>query len=130
MIGAIIISHGELSDAVLKVLFQIAGEQVDIIAVSNAGRDLRQMEEDLRDALGRLKDCREVIFFSDLEGGSCSLICKRLLKERENLALITGYNLTMLIEFAFHRSRPLEEVLSFIEKKGQGGIKVFRHPGK
>jgi mannose/fructose-specific phosphotransferase system component IIA len=88
------------------------------------------MEKDLRDALNRLEGCGEVIFFSDLHGGSCSLICKRLLAEYENLTLITGYNLPMLIEFAFHRSRPLEEALSIIAKKGQSGIKVFRHPGK
>ncbi len=130
MIGAVIISHGELSRAVLEALFQIAGKQDDILAVSNTGRDLRQMEKDLRDALGRLKGCSEVIFFSDLHGGSCSLICRRLLAEHENLALITGYNLPMLIEFAFHRSRSLGEALSIIEKKGQRDIKVFRHPGK
>jgi mannose/fructose-specific phosphotransferase system component IIA len=127
MIGAVIISHGNLSEAVLEVLFQIAGEQEDIIAISNTGRDLKQMEEDLQNALGRLKDCDEVIFFSDLRGGSCSLICERLLKENRNLALMTGYNLPVLIEFIFYRSKPLNELLSILEKKGQGGITSFRY---
>lgn len=128
MIGAIIISHGDLSDAVLDALYQIAGDHRDILAVSNSGRDLRQMEIDLLDAIDRLKNCDEVIFFSDLKGGSCSLICSRLIKENGNLAMVTGYNLPMLIEFAFNRSKPLFELLSILEKKGQDGIRVYRRP--
>ncbi len=127
MIGAVIISHGSLSDAVLEVVHRIAGRQENILPLSNTGKDLRQMESDLREALERLSECQEVIFFSDLNGGSCSLICKRLLRENENLAMIAGYNLSMLIEFALYRSRPLAEILPLLEAKGQRGITVFRH---
>jgi mannose/fructose-specific phosphotransferase system component IIA len=80
MIGAVIISHGDLSNAFLKALFQIAGEQPSILAVSNSGRDLKQMEQDLVAALTRLEDCSHVVLFTDLSGGSCSLICQRLQK--------------------------------------------------
>jgi mannose/fructose-specific phosphotransferase system component IIA len=127
MIGAVIISHGDLSDAVLDALYQIAGDHKDILAVSNTGRDLKQMELDLLDAVDRLKNCDEVIFFSDLQGGSCSLMCKRLIKENGKLAMVTGYNLPMLIEFAFNRTKPLHELLLILEKKGQSGIRVYRH---
>ncbi|OGF97635.1 MAG: hypothetical protein A2Z06_01100 [Candidatus Glassbacteria bacterium RBG_16_58_8] len=126
MIGAVIVSHGVLANAALEVLSQISGEQKGIVAISNTGRDLRQMEEDLREAIDRLKGHDGVIVFSDLHGGSYSLICKRLLREREGLVLMTGYNLPLLIEFTFYRNRPLGELVPILEEKAKKGIKVFR----
>jgi PTS system N-acetylgalactosamine-specific IIA component len=126
MIGAVIISHGMLSDAAREVLFRISGQHTDIIAVSNSGRDLDQMERDLVAALERLKDCDSVIFFSDLHGGSCSLICQKLMRTQRNLVLMTGYNLPMLIEFAFNRHRRLQEVVPILEEKAKKGIMVVQ----
>lgn len=126
MTGAVIISHGGLSEAFLKALYQIAGEQVYILAVSNSGRDLRQMEKDLLEALGRLEPCEDVILFTDLQGGSCSLTCRGLMERNEHLAVVTGFNMPMLIEFIFYRDRPFVELLSILERKGTEGIRVFR----
>ncbi len=125
MIGAVVVSHGRLSDAVLDALYMIAGEQEKMLAVSNMGRDLKQLENDLREMRKQLEGCREVIFFADLRGGSCSIICKKLLKEYESTALITGYNLPMLIEFTFYRDRPLRQVLRILEDKGKREIEIF-----
>jgi mannose/fructose-specific phosphotransferase system component IIA len=125
MIGAVIVSHGKISDAVLDALYLIAGEQEKIVAVSNMGRDLKQLEDDLYSVRKKLEGCKEVIFFTDLRGGSCSIICKKLLKQYKNCALITGYNLPMLIEFTFYRERPLEEVLQILETKGKREIRIY-----
>jgi mannose/fructose-specific phosphotransferase system component IIA len=83
------------------------------------------MEADLVEALDRLSACRDVILFSDLQGGSCSLICRSLLQKNEHLAVVTGFNLPMLIEFIFYRDRPFVELLSILKRKGKDGIRVF-----
>jgi PTS system mannose-specific IIA component/PTS system mannose-specific IIB component len=127
MIGAVIISHGKISDAVLDALYLIAGEQEKIVAVSNMGRDLKQLEDDLHSARKKLEGCKEIIFFADLQGGSCSIICRKLLRQYKNYALITGYNLPMLIEFTFYRERPLEEVLRILETKGKREINIYSY---
>ncbi|MFQ6103136.1 MAG: PTS sugar transporter subunit IIA [Candidatus Glassbacteria bacterium] len=130
MVGAILVSHENLSQSIVEALEKITGESRDIIPISSKGISPRQLEEEIISAIGALKNNEGIILFTDLYGGSCSHICHRVQRENPDVIIITGVNLPLLIDFVFQRSKPAREIVDRLVQKGRAGIKLHIQDGE
>jgi mannose/fructose-specific phosphotransferase system component IIA len=101
----LVVAHGRLATALIGAAEDITGVQGALIAVSNADCDRARLEERVRGAVGD----RPTIVFVDLPTGSCFFAVMHGLGTLPNVRLVTGVNLTMLVDFVFHRQSTLEE---------------------
>ena len=84
MIRGIIIGHGEFAEAMLKTAEQIVGEQPEVEIISNRGMSCDSMITTI-DGILQKGDIDRTIVFLDLPGGSCTISCYNLLKDKKDL---------------------------------------------
>jgi mannose/fructose/sorbose-specific phosphotransferase system IIA component len=118
MIGIILITHGELSDELLKTSKLIMGEQTNVHAVSfTAKESLETLKQKTSEAIEQYKDSGCLIL-TDIMGGSATNVCVDLLK-KEKIQIVTGVNLPMLLEAIGYRdSSNLEELAKKVQESG------------
>ena len=122
MIRGIIIGHGEFAEAMLKTAEQIVGEQPEVEIISNRGMSCDSMITTI-DGILQKGDIDRTIVFLDLPGGSCTISCYNLLKDKKDLHIISGVNLPMLIEFFMLREKySADELVTILLEKGKANI--------
>jgi mannose/fructose-specific phosphotransferase system component IIA len=106
----IIASHGSLGKAALECARLIFGplEPAVALGLEPSGR-LEEIEKGIDEARLEYGADRPVILLVDLFGGSCSNVAAKVLKRTSDagaaIRVIAGFNLAMLIEFAFSREK-------------------------
>jgi mannose/fructose-specific phosphotransferase system component IIA len=95
----IIVSHAAVAEALVAAVTAITGIDGALTAVSNEGCGTEALAERLRDAVGD----GPAVLFVDLPGGSCMTSSTRYAKQHAHIAVVTGVNLAMLLDFVFHR---------------------------
>lgn len=95
----VIVSHSAVAEALVAAVNSITGIADALVAVSNEGCDHAALAERLSEAVGT----RPAVLFIDLPGGSCLTGAARFAHGQPNLAVVTGVNLAMLLDFVFHR---------------------------
>lgn len=105
LLVGVIVAHTEVAEALLAAVRAIAGEDHGLLAVSNRGTDRASLTRALDAAVG----ARHAVIFTDMAGGSCAHTAVALAHGRGDVKVVTGVNLAMLVDFAFHRGLPLEE---------------------
>jgi PTS system N-acetylgalactosamine-specific IIA component len=75
----------------------ITGRGDRFIPVSNAGLGNVEIEQRLREVLA---SSGAQVVFTDLPAGSCNFAAARLLRERDDLVVVSGVNLPALLHFA------------------------------
>jgi len=56
------------------------------------------------------------VVFTDLPAGSCTMAVRRLVRERPGLMLVTGVNLSLLLDFAMQPAEPVEAARTAVER--------------
>ncbi|MGQ9617414.1 MAG: PTS sugar transporter subunit IIA [Candidatus Aminicenantia bacterium] len=125
MIGGIIVSHGSLAKEMLDVLSAILGYTPPIEVLSIGWfNDVEKLRNELEGCIKRANRGKGVIIFTDIFGGSPSNIAFSFLEENQ-IGIITGVNLPMLIKFSqLPKNISLKEAMSELKKSGQEGIIV------
>ena len=95
----VVVCHGPLAAALVDAVEQISGVKHVLVPVSNAGCDRGSLEARVETAVG---DGPAVVFV-DMASGSCMFAVLRKLRAREDVRVVTGVNLAMLLDFVFHR---------------------------
>jgi len=122
MVRGIIVGHGAFAEAILQTAEQIVGKQQLIDVVSNKGLSGTMLIEKIKKAIGPSKE-RETIVFVDLPGGSCTISCYNLLKNMNDLNVLCGVNLPILLEFFMLREKhSAQELVPILIKKGKENI--------
>lgn len=121
-VRGVVVAHGDLGEALIRAVERIAGPAEGLVAVSNEGRAPEEMRRLVRAAVGE----GPCVIFTDLASGSCAFTGRLVAGECRRAAVVTGTNLPMLLDFAFHRRMPVEELVARLEEKARGGIQV--HP--
>ncbi len=106
-IQGILVGHGKLAEGMLNAIEEITGSREGLIPVDNHGLTPEALEE----RLGRLAGDKPSVVFVDLPSGSCAFAARRLKHRVSRMAVVCGVNLPLLLDFMFHRSLPLEEVI-------------------
>lgn len=118
----VVVAHADLATALVGAAQAIAGDDTGLVPVSNAGCDRAELAHRLEAAAG----AGPVLVFADLAGGSCTTVAATLARGRPDLRVVTGVNLAMLLEFAFHRDEPLAAAA---ERAAAGGRAAVREVG-
>lgn len=125
MIGAIITSHGLFAKGVLSSCDMIFGNHKNIEAicltegVSAFTRNLDNVLDDMS------KKYDSLICFADLKGGTPynQLMKYKLEKKEDNLKIIVGVNLPMVIEFLSRNDKAeLGKVIPYVIDTGKNSI--------
>ncbi len=119
-VRAIVAGHGAFASGIISAVDQISGRGAQFIAVSNAGLCL----EDIQGTLHQALDATGArVIFTDLPAGSCTMAVRRLLRDRPGVALVTGVNLSLLLDFAMHDAvDPAEAVKTALERGKQSMV--------
>ena len=116
----IIVSHAAVAQALVAAVRAITGIDTALTAVSNEGCGTEQLAERLRDAVGE----GPALLFVDLPGGSCMTSSTRYARQHADIAVVTGVNLAMLLDFVFHRNITPEEAARRAVDAGAKAIRV------
>jgi len=113
-----------MSDLRGIIVSHAAVAQALVTAVSNEGCGTEELGERLRQAIGQ----GPVVLFVDLPGGSCFTSSVRYAKQHAEVAVVTGVNLAMLLDFVFHRDIPPAEAARRAVDAGAKAIRVTGSP--
>jgi mannose/fructose-specific phosphotransferase system component IIA len=116
---AVLLGHGGMPEGMIDAVLHITGVDRDaIVPVSNRGMSPDALAAEVERAIGP----GNAIIFTDLPSGSCGFVARRLAHAASRLVVISGANLPVLIEFAMHRSMPLEQLVPRLLEKGRAAI--------
>ena len=100
MIGVVVVTHGQLATELVNAAEMIVGDLPQFTAVSIGWHDdVNDAREDIAQAIDRVKGDGGVLLLTDMFGGTPSNLGMTFL-EGEQLEVITGVNLPMLIKLA------------------------------
>jgi len=116
----VIVCHGLLARALVDATAQISGMADALVPVSNSGCDRGDLEARVEAAVGTVP----TVVFVDMASGSCLFAVLRRLRERENVRVVTGVNLAMLLDFVFHRDLTPDEAAKRAVEIGEKAIRV------
>ena len=113
----VIVSHAAVAKAMVDAVTAITGIEGALTPISNEGCGTAELGERLRDAVGS----GPAVLFVDLPGGSCFTSSARYAKQGgADIAVVTGVNLAMLLDFVFHRDiTPAEAARRAVEAGGK-----------
>ena len=104
MIGLLVTGHANFCSGMTSSVNLIAGEQeayryVDFLPTDST----EDLTRELTKALEELKDCEGVIIFTDLMGGTPFNVSAQIGHGKENIRIVAGTNLPMLVEIVMSR---------------------------
>jgi mannose/fructose/sorbose-specific phosphotransferase system IIA component len=129
MIGCVILTHGDLCFGLKNTLEGMMGKQEGLLVISNLGVGKDQICVELKKAVNEDRFKEGVVIFVDLSGSSCWQIAKSIASEDQNVAVLCGVNLPMLIKFFSKRKTiPFEKLVTLVKEEGEKGIRS-QNPG-
>lgn len=126
MIGALIVTHGNLAHELLNAARQIEADVSGIQAVPLEWSDtVDEAREKIAAALERNGRDRAAIIFTDMFGGTPSNISLSFL-EQGRIEIVTGVNLPMIVKFAMVKqdAKDVATLAHVISEKGSKAIRV------
>ena len=121
-VRAIVAGHGSFASGIISAVQQITGRGSSFLAMSNTGLCLNDIEGTLAQAID---DTGARVIFTDLPAGSCTMAVRRMIRARPGVLLVTGINLSLLLDFAMQESvDPIVAVQTAIER-GRASMAVY-----
>ncbi len=122
MVHVIVVTHGDLGSSLIRAVKMIAGQQDKLMAY---GLFPDQSREDLAAELeqGLADQEQSYLILTDMYGGSPSITATMLAKGRDNIEVISGVNLPMILEAVMTRDNlSLEKLAAYIVDNTQKSI--------
>lgn len=129
MVCALVLGHGQFAQGLLSALEQIVGPVGQVAAASTQGRSRTEIESQIQDARQKFGE-QPVLVFTDLQGACGSTVCGSLLRAENDVGIIGGANLPMLVKYVQYREQTaLPELYDRLLAAGVEGIKGLKQPG-
>lgn len=129
MFSIIVSAHGTLSNALIDSGEMIFGQLSDVYTVNfDRGENTDHLVDKLTQTMqeNHLQDSK-VLILVDLYGGSPFNAAARLAMENENIEVVSGVNLPLLLEIVSNRSsKELDDMMDLIKEIAPQTIKSFR----
>ena len=104
MIGIIVSGHGIFSQGMLSAAELIVGRQEDVKNIDfTISTSTDELKEKMEKEINSFSDCDDILILCDLVGGTPFKTAALIALEKNNLSVIGGVNLGMLIEAIFGR---------------------------
>lgn len=117
----VVVSHADLARAFIDAVERITGHRDGLVSVSNEGCSRETLEARVADAVGN----EPAVVFVDLPSGSCLQASAHYLQTHENVAVVAGVNLAMLVDFLFHRDASPREAAERASATAQRTVRVL-----
>lgn len=117
----VVVSHGDLSGALVSAVESICGITDALLPVSNTGCD----RESLRGRLAEAIQGRPAVVFVDLPTGSCLMATLHEVRDIADVRVVTGVNLPMLLDFVFRLDESPDDAA---ERAVEMGAQAIRTP--
>jgi|GEM_PF-428621 len=121
----LIISHGAIAQGYVDALSVIAGEIPEGIEACSIGEGESRSDliQHINESMKRLKCPDGVLIFADMFGGTpCNVVLSEFLDLNNNLYLLAGFNLSMLLTAVGNREGDLAQVAKEAYEAGTMGI--------
>ncbi|OPJ56152.1 PTS system mannose-specific EIIAB component [Clostridium chromiireducens] len=127
MISVIVGTHGMFSEEILKSAEMIFGGQENVASVTfKPGEGVDNLVEKYNKVINELDSKDGVLFMVDLFGGSPFNAASIIAMKHENMEIVTGVNLPMILEVLGSRDfSSLSELLEIANNSGKDAIKVL-----
>ena len=122
MIGLLVTGHANFGTGITSSVNLIAGEQEAYKAVDFLPTySTEDLKREITKALDELKDCEGVIIFTDLMGGTPFNVSAQIGHGKENIRIVAGTNLPMLVEIVMSRKfmDNLDELVDSVLETGK-----------
>lgn len=119
MFRALVAGHGAFPDGIVAAVAQITGRAGVLQSVSNSGLDREQIEAAIR---GHVARGGVRVVFTDLPGGSATLAARRVGRDHPELTIVTGVNLSTLLDFVFSEAESPADAARDAAARGRDGI--------
>lgn len=104
MLGIILTGHGGFASGMEKAMKQILGEQSQFIAIDfPEASTTALLTSQLEQAVDELDDREDIVFLTDLLGGTPFRVASTLALQKPGREVITGTNLQLLLEMVLER---------------------------
>ena len=104
MLGIILTGHGGFASGMEKAMKQILGEQTQFIAIDFPETSTTALlTSQLEHAVNTLDSEDDLVFLTDLLGGTPFRVASTLAMQKPGRAVITGTNLQLLLEMVLER---------------------------
>jgi len=126
VIALIISTHGKFSEELVKSSEMIFGSQTNVGVVTfKPGEGTDNLIEKYNNLIDNELDCKDgVLFMVDLFGGSPFNAASVLALKNDNMEIVSGVNLPMLLEvFGSRDFSSLSELVSIAQNAGKDAIK-------
>ncbi|MDA2939165.1 PTS sugar transporter subunit IIA [Acidobacteria bacterium AH-259-A15] len=125
LVGALVVTHGQLGRELVAVAQTIVGEISHVVALSIGWNDdVAESKKRIEEAVQTVNQGKGVIILTDMFGGTPSKLSLSLLKRNE-LEIITGVNLPMIIKLANQSGKEsLSELVIKVKERGQKQISI------
>jgi mannose/fructose-specific phosphotransferase system component IIA len=118
-VRGVLLGHGGMPDGMVDAVRHITGcEPEALVPLSNRGKS----PDTLADEVARMVGAGPAIVFTDLQSGSCGFVARRICHTSTQLAVVSGVNLPLLIDFAMNRTLPLTELVPRLLAKGRAAM--------
>lgn len=124
MIGIVITGHGSFPKGILESLHLIAGDVENLVMVPFED-DPVELETSLQQAIEQVDSDSGVVCFADLAGGTPFNVSSRIAAYKDDLRVIGGTNLPMILSCLFKRNQPLDDFVKTALNEGKENIKAF-----
>jgi len=123
MIGVVVVSHGELAEALLSAMQMIMGEQEQVTAVPfRFGVTPESLRDTVVQAIESVDVGEGVILLADLFGGTPARVISEQVLLR-GIPAVSGVNLPMLLEVcAMRRGATADELRQIAYGAGVAGV--------
>lgn len=125
MVKALLVTHGELGEELIKVAEKIFESDIGMTAIKvEWGNSGEEIQKKVQKYLNSNKDS-DIVIFTDMFGGSPSNICFQYISKK--VEVITGVNLPAIIKFHTYKDKGLKfrELIDLIYKDAINGINII-----
>lgn len=127
MTAIIVSGHGQLSNGLLDAFHMIFGEDEKIVAIPFLkGEGIPQLQEKFNIQLEKFNSVEEILFMVDVFGGTPYNSATQLIFGKENMDVITGASLPILLEAANLKDTvSLNELTAMLKAVNKDSFKIF-----
>ncbi len=119
-VAGVIVAHAELAEALVRAVEGISGVRGALRPISNEDCSPDELQRRVTEAVGS----SPAVVFVDMASGSCALAGRKVARGSEEVAVVTGVSLPMLLDFVFHRDMTPGELARRVVGKGRDAARA------
>ncbi|MBO0430072.1 PTS sugar transporter subunit IIB [Vagococcus fluvialis] len=124
----VIASHEKMAKGIQSTLELFIGSDLDVTYMSAYVDDEPAIEEQIETFFNQLKDEDQAVIFTDMFGGSVNQKMVTASQERENVFIIAGFNLPVVIEVIYGVEVYTHENLKQLVENGKNAMQLVESP--